>query len=145
MVKYRKADEITVDGNAARGVVFAVGITVLGATVLSGIGYGVYEVGWDVKRSNVNRTAQINRESLAFQEGLIADINQKLTDEANLTSVIAETTDQTQRVALTAQRKALDNTTCTDWHQITPGYRGSLDTDQQQTLTQMCATGYYQP
>ena len=91
-MKYRKADEIVVDGNGLRAVV---GLGLAGVVLAGGLGVAGWKYNWWAAEQSAQKNAQINRETLAFQAGLEDDINQKLPDLANLTSTIADTTDPT--------------------------------------------------
>lgn len=141
-MKYRKADEIVVDGNVLRG---GVGLVVAGIVVVGGLGVAGWQFHWWAAEQTAQKTAQINRETLAFQAGLEDDINQKLPDLANLTSTIAETTDAGERAALNVQAKTVKQSICTDYSQLNQSYILALGDSEQQQLASLCVPGQVAP
>lgn len=135
-MKYRKADEVEVDGNVLRGCLT---VTVVGALLVGGVSVAGWKLHWWAAEQTAQKTAQINRETLAFQAGLEDDINQKLPDLANLTSTIAETTDAGERAALNAQAKTVKQSICTDYSQLNQSYILALGDAEQQQLAGLCA------
>ena len=142
MVKYRKADEIVVDGNGLRAVV---GLSLAGVVLVGGLGVAGWQFHWWAAQQSAQKNAQINRETLAFQAGLEDDINQKLPDRDNLNSSIAETTDPTERAALTAQLKTVTQMICTDYNELNQSYINAMGLNEQQTLSQLCAPSQVAP
>lgn len=141
-MKYRKADEVEVDGNVLRGCLT---VTVVGALLVGGVSVAGWKLHWWAAEQTAQKTAQINRETLAFQAGLEDDINQKLPDLANLTSTIAETTDAGERAALNAQAKTVKQSICTDYSQLNQSYILALGDSEQQQLASLCAPGQVAP
>lgn len=134
-VKYTKADDVVVSGT---GVTRVIGWGLVAVLVVGGAGYGGYELIWATKASNTQKSSQINRESLGFQQARVDEINLKMADVADLDTVIAETTDPAQKAAQQGQRTALVRIVCADYHQLTPVYKSALDQDQQIEVNRLC-------
>lgn len=134
-VDYEPVGRVTVQGRVIAGL--AVGSLALGALT-----WGGYEAGWWLKAQNVNRSAAINHQSLAFQQAKVEEVNRKMEALASLKSLDKDPTiGQDQVAANKAQEQAITNIICMDWRQITPSYRDGMDTDLVNTTSAMCQLG----
>lgn len=132
-VKYEEVGTVNVSGRAIAGSVLAVAL-------VAGIGYGGYELLWATRANSTDRAAQINRQSLGFQQARVDEINRKMADLASLRSLTKDATlNEDQVNADKAQEQAVTTIICSDWRQITPTYRQGLDTDLVNTLGQLCS------
>lgn len=131
---YKPVGTVGIDGRVVGGVLLA-------AVAVAGIGFGGYEAGWWFKTNNVNRSAQINLNSLGSQESKITEVTKKLESLSSLKALDkAPDTTAEQIAANKVQEKAIENSICDSWVKITPSYRASMDTDMVNTVSAMCAT-----
>lgn len=117
------------------------GSVALAGLLVAGLGYGGYELVWAARSANTDRSSQINRQSLGFQQARVDEVNRKMADLSSLKSLDKDPgTTQEQAAANKAQEQAVTNIICSDWRQITPTYREGMDTDLVNTVSVMCQT-----
>jgi hypothetical protein len=130
-VKYDGSSDVTVAGRSL--VLGSVAVVATGALI-----FGGWQAGWWFRTQNVNRSAAINRQSLGFQQARVDEITRKYADYKTLKVTTSTTQDADQQAQLNAQVAALQSIICSDFTQLTPSYKATLDPATIDSLNVTC-------
>lgn len=115
----------------------AVGGTVAGLALATGVILGGWEAGWWFTNQNANREGHVIRNSYSNQQTLRDQITKGLGDVTDMDRQIAGATGD-NKTALTAQRKAIANQVCSEAEQVSGD---PLPDDQASWVSQNCVMG----
>lgn len=133
-LKYDGSSDVTVTG---RGFILG-GAALLAAILVALLLVGGWQAGWWFRAQNVNRSAAINRQSLAFQQAKVDELTRKRADLKTLKATAATTQDADQQTQLNAQVAAITSIICADFAQLAPSYRDTLDPATIVDVTALC-------
>lgn len=130
-VKYDEVGTVTVSGRVVLGL--AATVVAVGA-----IGYGSYELFWDVKSNTTDRNAQIGRQNLAFQQSRMDEISRKLNEKTSLENALGSDASPEDVAKNKAQVTAIRDQICSDYGDLTTAYKNTLNPERYSTLVQLC-------
>lgn len=115
----------------------AVGGTVAGLALATGVILGGWEAGWWFTTQNANRDAHVRRSTYGYQQTLRDQIVKGIGDVTDLDRQVAQATGD-GKTTLTAQRRAVANQVCAQAAQVTGD---PLPADQASWVQDNCVMG----
>lgn len=115
----------------------AVGGTVAGLALATGVVLGGWEAGWWFTTQNANRDAHVRRSTYGYQQTLRDQITKGIGDVTDMDRQIAQAKGD-DATKLTAQRRAIANQVCNEAEQVTGDPLGG---DQASWVSQNCVMG----